>query len=80
VTKLDQHLLSNRAFGGRDVHDDYVRQAFPHLHSLVDKIDAAMWSRLRPAQPDAAKVKSRSRRRGRGTTTRARDQSDAPRA
>lgn len=50
VTKLDQHLLSNHAFGGRDVHDDYVRQAFSHLKQLVDKIDAAMWQRLRPPQ------------------------------
>ena len=48
VTKLDQHLLSNHAFGGRDVHDDYVRQAFSHLKQLVDKIDTAMWLRLRP--------------------------------
>lgn len=48
VTKLDQHLLSNHAFGGRDVHDDYVRQAFPHLRQLVDKIDTALWLRLRP--------------------------------
>ena len=47
VTKLDQHLLSNHAFGGRDVHDDYVRQAFPHLRQLVDKIDSALWYRLR---------------------------------
>ena len=47
VTKLDQHLLSNHAFGGRDVHDDYVRQAFPHLRQLVETIDAALWARLR---------------------------------
>lgn len=50
VTKLDQHLLSNHGFGGRDVHDDYVRQAFPHLRSIVDQIDVAMWKRLRPAE------------------------------
>lgn len=48
VTKLDQHLLSNHAFGGRDVHDDYVRQAFPHLRTIVDTIDTALWNRLRP--------------------------------
>ncbi len=53
VTKLDQHLLSNHAFGGRDVHDDYVRQAFPHLRQLVDRIDAAVWSRLRPPANEA---------------------------
>jgi hypothetical protein len=47
VTKLDHHLLSNHAFGGRDVHDDYVRQAFPHLRELVNRIDAALWARLR---------------------------------
>ncbi len=54
VTKLDQHLLSNHAFGGRDVHDDYVRQAFQHLRQLVEKIDATLWTRLRPPARDVA--------------------------
>ena len=39
--------FANHAFGGRDVHDDYVRQAFPHLRQLVEKVDAALWARLR---------------------------------
>lgn len=63
ISKLDQHVLSNHAFGRRDVHDEYVRQSFTHLRGLCDRIDAAIWARLRPSgkatTPRSARTKPR---------------------
>lgn len=49
-----QKLLSNHSFGGRDVHEDYLRSEWSRVAEWVGKINEAMWSKLggrRPRKP-----------------------------
>jgi integrase len=46
VPRHVQMLLSNHSFGGRDVHEDYLRAEWSRLVDWVEKIDEALWIRL----------------------------------
>lgn len=60
VPRHVQMLLSNHSFGGRDVHEDYLRAEWSRLVEWVERIDQALWVRLggrrarRPALSAAA--------------------------
>jgi integrase len=46
VPRHVQMLLSNHSFGGRDVHEHYLRAEWSRLVEWVEKIDHALWVRL----------------------------------
>lgn len=48
IGELDQRVLSNHAFGSQDVHESYISQHIDHLAACQDRIEAALWQRLKP--------------------------------
>jgi integrase len=49
VSDLDQHVLTNHAFGGRNVNETYIRQSMDHLAMVTAKIDAGINRRIEAA-------------------------------
>lgn len=61
VSELDRHVLANHAYGRQSVNATYIEQAFDHLAACQAKIEAALWSRLKPdpkAKPGRAKLRA----------------------
>jgi len=48
VSELDRSVLANHAFGTRTVNQTYIAQALEHLAECQSKIEAALWSRIKP--------------------------------
>lgn len=51
VPRHVQMLLSNHSFGGRDVHEDYLRAEWSRLVAWVEQIDRALWERIGGRRP-----------------------------
>jgi integrase len=49
-----QKLLSNHSFGGRDVHEKYLRSEWSRLVAWVEQIDHALWERIGDRQHRSA--------------------------
>ncbi len=55
VPRHVQMLLSNHSFGGRDVHEDYLRAEWSRLVTWVELLDEALWARLGGRRPRQAR-------------------------
>lgn len=56
ITELDQHVLSNHAYGSHNVNATYIAQHIDHLRACADRIERALRDRL-----DATPTKKRAR-------------------
>ena len=60
VSELDQHVLTNHAYGTHNVNATYIAQHLDHLAACQDSIERALWSRIKP--DSATKAKQRRAR------------------
>ena len=55
VGELDQHVLTNHAYGTHDVNATYIAQPLDHLAACQDTIERALWARIKPDSASKAK-------------------------
>ncbi len=58
VSELDQHVLSNHAYGSHNLNATYIAQHIEHLARCQDTIEAAIKAKLSPSpKPSSTKTK-----------------------
>jgi integrase len=55
IEKIDRMSLANHAYAAADVHEKYISVHLDHLRACVERIEAALWARLKPAPSSAPK-------------------------